>query len=112
MLKSVCIAILAVVLTVSFTAVAFTQGEVKQESTGKGEMKKEEMKKGDMEKEMAMGPLKSVTCDPSCGFMVRSHSEKELVSMVKMHAKQMHHKTLTDKEAKAMIKTEEPPAPK
>lgn len=111
MLKSFGIAILAVVLTVSFSAVAFTQGEMKQESMKKGEMKKEAMQKKDMEKEMAMGPLKSVTCDPSCGFMVRSHSEKELISMVKMHAKQVHHKNVSDKEVRAMIKSEEAAPP-
>ena len=112
MLKSVCIAILAVVLILSFSSVTYAQGEMKQETVKKDEMKKEEMKKGDMEKEMAMGPLKSVTCDPACGFMVRSHSEKELISMVKMHAKKVHNKTVTDKEIRAMMKTEEAAAPK
>ncbi len=109
MFRGTCIAILAIVLTVSFSTAAFAQGEMKQESMKKEGMKMEGMKKGDMDKEMAMGPLKSVTCDPSCGFMVRSHSEKELISMVKQHAKNVHHKSLTDKEARAMIKTEEAP---
>ena len=75
-------------------------------------MKKDGMKKGDMSKEMSMGPLKSVSCDPACGFMVKSHSEKELISMVKSHAKKMHSKVLSDKDVKAMMKTEEAPPPK
>ena len=112
MFKYVGIAILAFVLTVSFTTVAFTQGEMKQETMKKDDMKKDEMKKGDMDKEMSMGPLKSVTCDPACGFMVRSHSEKEIITMVKAHAKRMHNKVVTDKDVKAMMKTEEAPATK
>lgn len=71
---------------------------------------KEEKKSDKMEmtkSEAAMGPLKSVTCDPACGFMVRSHNEKELISMVKTHAKKMHNKTMTDKEIKGMMKTED-----
>jgi len=113
MFKYFGIAILAIVLTVSFSAVAFSKSEMKQDSTKKAEMKNDEMmKKGNMDKEMSMGPLKSVACDPSCGFMVQSHNEKELISMVKMHAKKMHNKVLTDKDVKAMMKTVEPPASK
>ena len=117
MFKYIGIAILAFVLTVSFSSVAFTQDNKGQETMKKDDMKKDDMKKddakkGDMGKEMAMGPLKSVTCDPSCGFMVQSHNEKELIAMVKMHAKKMHNKVLSDKDVKSMMKTVDAPPPK
>ncbi len=32
--------------------------------------------------------LKSVQCDPACGFMVRSHSAREVVDVVLKHAKE------------------------
>jgi predicted small metal-binding protein len=52
--------------------------------------------------------LKSVTCPPECGFMARSHDEKELIAIVKAHAKQAHGKELTDAQIKEMMKTEKP----
>jgi predicted small metal-binding protein len=49
--------------------------------------------------------LKSISCDPICGFMVRSHDENELVEMIKAHGKNKHpDMKLTDEEIKAMIK--------
>lgn len=48
--------------------------------------------------------LKQVECDPKCGFLVRSHNEKELTDMVIQHAKNQHNKTLSEKDATAMIK--------
>jgi predicted small metal-binding protein len=51
--------------------------------------------------------LKSVSCNPACGFMVRSHDEKELVSIVKTHAKKAHKTDLTDKQIKDMMKSED-----
>ena len=63
----------------------------------------------DVKKEMKKeaGSLKSVSCDPSCGFMVRSHDEKEIVSVVKAHAKKVHKMNMTDKQVMDMMKTEE-----
>jgi predicted small metal-binding protein len=52
--------------------------------------------------------LKSVSCAPECGFMARTHDEKELIAIVKTHAKQAHGKELTDAQIKEMIKTEKP----
>jgi len=34
--------------------------------------------------------LKSISCDPMCGFMVRSHSENEVIDMANMHVKKVH----------------------
>jgi predicted small metal-binding protein len=52
--------------------------------------------------------LKSVSCDPACGFMVRSHDEKELTSIVITHAKSAHNKDVTADDVKAMMKTASP----
>jgi len=52
-----------------------------------------------------MPELKSVTCDPSCGFMIRSHDEKEIIDDVKRHVKNTHHMKTTKKEIKKMIKS-------
>lgn len=49
------------------------------------------------------GPVKQIACDPACGFVVQSRDEKELVSMVKLHAKTHHHMKVSDKDAKAKI---------
>jgi predicted small metal-binding protein len=93
-------AMLAIVLILSFSTITFAQDKMQKEEKKpeKMEMAKDEAK---------MGPLKSITCDPACGFMVRSHSEKELISMAKMHAKKMHKKDMTDKDLMGMMKTEE-----
>ena len=50
------------------------------------------------------GDLKKIECEPSCGFMVRSHDEKELIDLTKQHAKKLHNKVITDKEVKDMMK--------
>lgn len=50
--------------------------------------------------------LKSVSCAPECGFMVRSHDEKELSAIVIEHSKKHHNKTVTEKEVKALMKAE------
>jgi predicted small metal-binding protein len=92
MTRSLFAAVLAVVLAFSFTT-TFSQDA----------MKKGEMKKDAMMKEGKPG-LKSVSCDPDCGFMVRSHDESEIISLVKEHAKKQHSKDVTDKEVMAMMK--------
>ena len=48
--------------------------------------------------------LKSVECDPACGFMIRSHDETELMSMVKSHVRSAHQKNLSDQEVKDKMK--------
>lgn len=106
MIKILCGAMLAIVLTVFFSASAFTQDAAKKEPAQET-MKKAEPMKGAMTKEMEMGPLKSASCDPTCGFMVRSRNEKEIISIIKAHAKKMHQKTVTDAQVKEMIKVEE-----
>ncbi|MEK7250030.1 MAG: DUF1059 domain-containing protein [Bacteroidota bacterium] len=93
MFQKVVVAILVVLLSVAFVAPTFAQ-EAKKET------------KMEPKKEQKAAPLKSVSCDPSCGFMVRSHDEKELTSIVKVHAKKAHKMDMTDKQIHDMMKTE------
>ncbi|MEK6571795.1 MAG: DUF1059 domain-containing protein [Bacteroidota bacterium] len=85
MMKKLLFVALAIVLAFSISSLAFAQEKME----GKKEAKHE---------------LKSVSCDPTCGFMVRSHDEKELTSIVINHAKAAHDKDLTDKDVKGMMK--------
>jgi predicted small metal-binding protein len=50
-------------------------------------------------------PLKQLECPPECGFMVRSHDEKEIVEIARQHAEKIHKMTMSDKELKEMIKS-------
>ena len=63
--------------------------------------------KKETKKEQKTTALKSVSCDPSCGFMCRSHDEKELTSVIQKHAKKAHNMDMTDKQVKDMMKTED-----
>lgn len=50
--------------------------------------------------------LKKLECDPACGFMVRSHDEKELYKIALEHAKNFHKEIkVTEKDIKSMIQT-------
>ena len=42
--------------------------------------------------------------------MCRSHDEKELIEIVKAHAKSAHNKVLTDEQVRNISQTEETPA--
>ncbi|MCL5023234.1 MAG: DUF1059 domain-containing protein [Nitrospirae bacterium] len=48
--------------------------------------------------------LKKVECDPACGFMIKSHDEKEIIETVRQHAKRYHKKAVSEKEVKEMMK--------
>jgi predicted small metal-binding protein len=52
------------------------------------------------------GALKSVTCPDPCNFSVKSRDEKELVAIVKAHAKKVHHMSLNDQKIKEMMKAD------
>ncbi len=86
-------AALALVLALGLSAVV--------RSADEGKMEKGKMEKGD---------LMTVACDPACGFSVSSRDEKELIRIVKVHAKTHHDKELTNEEVKAMIKPASTPA--
>ena len=66
----------------------------------------QDAKKGEAKKmeKTEMGTLKEVKCDPACGFFIQSKDEKEIISDVKMHAKNHHKMDLTDAKVKEMIK--------
>jgi predicted small metal-binding protein len=48
--------------------------------------------------------LKQVECEPKCGFLIRSHNEKELVEIAIQHAKKAHSMVITEKEVRTMLK--------
>ena len=48
--------------------------------------------------------LKKLECDPSCGFMVRSHDNKEIIEIAREHAKKFHKMDVAEKDIMAMIK--------
>ena len=52
-----------------------------------------------------MSGLKTIECDPKCGFMVRSHDEKEVMNVAKVHAKKSHNMDATENDLKKMLKT-------
>ncbi len=53
---------------------------------------------------MKKSALKEVECDPKCGFLIRSHDEKEVVEIAMRHAKKYHDMTITEKDVKDMMK--------
>jgi predicted small metal-binding protein len=48
--------------------------------------------------------LKKIECDPKCGFLVRSHDEKEIIEIATQHAKKSHNMAITEKDVKGMLK--------
>lgn len=103
MTKRVLGALLVLALVVAFSSASFAQQEMKKDAA-KTQMKKEEMPK----KEEAVGPMQLFDCGKECGFAVKSHDEKELMSMAKMHMKKHHKMEPSDKDVKAMLKMEAP----
>ena len=109
------------VLAFSFLTIAIAQDTTRQnymkqdtDKTHMGggmnnrEMNNSGMNNRGMNNQEISGPLKSATCDVNgCGFMIRSHNEKEITSIMKNHAKTYHHKTLSEKEIKSMIRSDE-----
>ena len=49
--------------------------------------------------------LKMITCDPKCGFMIRSHNEREVMGMAMRHAKDAHpDMNMSEMDLKKMMK--------
>ena len=95
-----------VILILVFGMVANAQDTMKAATSkdmGKSEMTKET---GKMEGKGDMGPLYSVSCEATCGWMMKTHDQKELTEAVKHHAKSAHNKKMSDKDVKAMMKME------
>ncbi len=67
---------------------------------------KKDVKK-DAKKSTKPPTFKYVACSqPGCGFWAKSHSRKELQSIIKRHSKRHHKVDLTDKQVKDMVKME------
>ncbi len=120
MIRRISAVLFAVVLAVVFSTLAFAQDTTKaapaKEEPVKAAPAKEEpmkaapMKEGKsemMKSDKAMGAMYTGTCDPACGFMVKSHDKKEAADILARHAMKMHKKKVTEKEAMDMLKTEE-----
>ena len=107
MIKRLLTALFAVTLVFAFSTVTFSQDKdaAKAKSEMKMGVKKGEMMKDKMMKGEGMSNLKTLSCDPSCGFKVTSSDEAEIISMTKEHLK-AHHPgmTMTDAQIKDMIK--------
>lgn len=53
-----------------------------------------------------MEKLKQISCDPMCGFKVRSHNEDEVVELTMRHTKKAHpDKKYSEKEIRSMVET-------
>ncbi len=96
--------ILATLVAITFLATSLFAQAPASTTKEKKEKPKTEIKKEAPKKEQMV--LKSVSCAPECGFMVRSHNEAEVTSIIKEHAKKAHNKDLTDEQIKKMMKTE------
>jgi predicted small metal-binding protein len=51
-----------------------------------------------------MEKLKQISCDPECGFMIRSHDETEVVGMAKKHVKEKHNMDASNDMLKSKMK--------
>ncbi len=93
--------ILAPALVLTFSTLTLAQDKMQKE------MKKED-KMTASKSEMKIGPMKSITCGPACGFMMKSHDESELIDATMKHMKK-HHPEMkaTKQDVMKEIKTEE-----
>jgi predicted small metal-binding protein len=48
--------------------------------------------------------LKQIECEPKCGFLIRSHDEKELIRIAKEHAEKAHGMKVTENDARELMK--------
>ncbi len=46
---------------------------------------------------------KQVSCDPSCGFLIKSHDENEIKKVVMDHVKNAHHQKISGKDVEKMM---------
>ncbi|MBI1803282.1 MAG: DUF1059 domain-containing protein [Ignavibacteriae bacterium] len=94
------IALLALGIAFAFSTRSFAQDK-------KMDDKKMDDKMAMSKSEEKMGPMKSLSCDDKCGFMIRSHDEKEIMSAGMAHMKKHHSDMKMSKaDMMKMIKTE------
>jgi len=54
---------------------------------------------------MAKNKLYQIQCDPICGFVVKSHDDKEAIKISMAHAKEKHNMTnVKESDVKKMMK--------
>ena len=53
---------------------------------------------------MTQKDLFEISCDPICGFQLRTHNEGELQNLTKQHVKSQHDKTVSSEEIRKMEK--------
>jgi predicted small metal-binding protein len=119
MIRRISAVLFVLVLAVVFSTISFAQDSSKAAAPAKEEpmkaapMKAAPMKEGKsemMKSDKAMaGATYTGSCDPACGFMVKSHDKKEAADIIVRHAMKMHKKKVTEKEAMDMIKEEAAP---
>ncbi len=51
--------------------------------------------------------LKQIDCGPECGFLIRSHDEKEIVDIARKHVKQFHGMDMSEQDIKKDIENVE-----
>jgi predicted small metal-binding protein len=51
-----------------------------------------------------MENMKQISCDPECGFMIRSHDETEVLGVAKKHIKEKHKMEATMDMLKSRMK--------
>ena len=47
--------------------------------------------------------LRQISCDPECGFLIRSHDLDEIKSAALKHVKTVHHMKATEKDLDAKV---------
>jgi len=53
-----------------------------------------------------MEKITKLSCNPTCGFSVQSHSRAEVMNLSKMHVKKAHPEMkMTDKDYESRMKT-------
>jgi predicted small metal-binding protein len=98
MMKRCCCALIVLAFAAAITVRAQDSTKPAAKESGKMEMSKEEK----------AGALMSISCDPKCGFMMRSRDEKELMKGAKDHMKKHHpDMKMSDKDIKGMMKKED-----
>ena len=107
-------AVLVVLLAVTFSSSTFAQDvkkDVKKDTkpavVNDAKSAPAAAAKKDVKKSTKPPTLKYVACSQAgCGFWAKSHSRKELQSIIKKHSKRHHKVVLTDKQVKDMVKLE------
>ena len=94
-------------LVLFFFGLAFTLSTLAMAQDKMKDEKKMDDKMAMSKSEEKTGPLKSLSCEETCGFMIRSHDEKEIMSVGMAHIKKHHPEMkMSKKEMMGMIKTE------